>query len=75
MGDGRSAGHWIAGPAQTSVTTFEEDFMSNSLDFMFNLLLIVGLVGLVAACAPPPPEPEPIVMPIVVDDVPLGKYK
>ncbi|MBZ0130633.1 MAG: hypothetical protein K8F59_16170 [Rhodobacteraceae bacterium] len=49
--------------------------MSNSLDFAFNLLLIVGLVGLVAACAPPPPEPEPIIMPIVTDDVPLGKYK
>ncbi len=41
----------------------------------FNIILVLGLVGLVAACALPPPEPEPIMVPIVEDNVQLGKYK
>lgn len=45
--------------------------MSSSI----KLLFVLGLAGLVAACAAPlPPEPEPMVVPIVVDDPVMSKY-
>lgn len=45
----------------------------------FKVLAMFGLVASVAACAPPPPEPEEFIIvepePISIEPVYTGKYK